>query len=99
MQVETIYTFKNYVYNAHPVSSHKIKSRRFATSFPGSFIFLQEGVVTPSCGKTKDPGTRLEDLPNILGVFNKTIIPLARVGYEMIDSQLNVMRLVGYLLC
>ena len=69
MQVETIYTFKNYLYNAHPVSSHKIKSRRFATSFPGSFIFPQEGLVTPSCGKTKDPGTRLEDLPNILGRF------------------------------
>ena len=29
MQVETIYTFKNYLYIAHPVSSHKIKSRRF----------------------------------------------------------------------
>ena len=24
MQVETIYTFKNYLYIAHPVSSHKI---------------------------------------------------------------------------
>ena len=28
-QVETIYTFKNYLYIAHPVSSHKIKLRRF----------------------------------------------------------------------
>ena len=27
MQVETIYTFKNYLYIADPVSSHKIKSR------------------------------------------------------------------------
>ena len=32
------------------------------------------------------------------GVFNKTIIPLALVGYEMVDSQLGAMRLVGYLL-
>ena len=32
------------------------------------------------------------------GVFNKTIIPLALVGYEMIiASQLGAMRLVGYL--
>ena len=29
LQVETIYTFKNDMYIAHPVSSHKIKSRRF----------------------------------------------------------------------
>ena len=29
--------------------------------------------------------------------FNKTIIPLALVGYEMIDSQLGATRLVGYL--
>ena len=29
----------------------------------------------------------IEDLSNILGVFDKTIIPLALVGYEMIDSQ------------
>ena len=32
------------------------------------------------------------------GIFNKTIIPLALVGYEMIiNSQLGAMRLVGYL--
>ena len=31
------------------------------------------------------------------GVFNKTIIPLALVGYEMVDSQLGAMSLVGYL--
>ena len=32
-----------------------------------------------------------------MGVFNKTIIPLALVGYEVIDSQLGTTRLVGYL--
>ena len=32
-----------------------------------------------------------------MGVFNKTIIPLALVGYEIIDSQLCATRLVGYL--
>ena len=32
-----------------------------------------------------------------MGVFNKTIIPLALVGYEMIDSQLGATRPVGYL--
>ena len=31
-----------------------------------------------------------------MGVFNKTIIPLALVGYEIIDSQLGAIRLVGY---
>ena len=30
MQVETIYTFKSYLYIAHPVSSDKIKSRRIS---------------------------------------------------------------------
>ena len=52
MQVDTIYTFKNHLYIVHPVSSHKIKSRRFV-SYLG-------------------------------GVFNKTIILLALVGYGMI---------------
>ena len=52
MQVETIYTFKIYLFIAHPVSSHKAKSRRF--------------------------------IQYLGGFFNKTIIPLALVGYEMI---------------
>ena len=30
MQVETIYTFKSYLYIAHPVCSDKIKSRRIS---------------------------------------------------------------------
>ena len=35
---------------------------------------------------------------DFVGVFNKTIIPLGLVGYEMIIySQLGAMRLVGYL--
>ena len=33
-----------------------------------------------------------------MGVFNKTIIPLALVGYEMIIARLGATRLVGYLL-
>ena len=31
----------------------------------------------------------IEDLSNILGVFDKTIIPLALVGYEMIIANLE----------
>ena len=37
MQVETINTFKNYLYIAHPVSSHKIKSRGFVWYLAGIF--------------------------------------------------------------
>ena len=37
MQVETIYTFKNYLYIAYPVSSHKIKSKRFVYYVGGVF--------------------------------------------------------------
>ena len=55
-QVETIYTFKNYLHIAHPVSSNKIKSRRF--------------------------------VQYLGGVFNKTIIPLALVVYEIIIANL-----------
>ena len=32
-----------------------------------------------------------------VGVFNRIIIPLALVGYEMVVSQLGATRLVGYL--
>ena len=32
-----------------------------------------------------------------MGVFDKTIIPLALVGYEMIIAQLGATRLFGYL--
>ena len=33
-----------------------------------------------------------------VGIFNKTIIPLALVGYEIYDdSQLVIIRLIGYL--
>ena len=37
MQVETIHTFKNYLYIAHPVTTHKIKSRRFVYYLRGVF--------------------------------------------------------------
>ena len=50
--LETIYTFKNYLYIVTSVSSHKMKWRGF--------------------------------VKYLWGVFNKTIIPLALVGYEMI---------------
>ena len=32
-----------------------------------------------------------------VSVFNKAKIPLVLAGYEMVDSQLGIMRLVGYL--
>ena len=50
--LETIYTFKNYLYIVTSGSFHKMKWRRF--------------------------------VKYLWGVFNKTIIPLALVGYEMI---------------
>ena len=37
MQVETIYTFKIYLFIAHPVSPHKTKSRRFIQYLGGFF--------------------------------------------------------------
>ena len=57
MQVETIYTFKNYPY--------------IATSG-----FLSQNKVEKIC------------LLYLGGVFNKTIIPLALVGYEMTIANL-----------
>ena len=56
MQVETIYTIKNYLYKAYPVSSNNLKSRTFVQ-------YLE-------------------------GVFNKAIIPLALVVYEIIIANL-----------
>ena len=48
-----------------------------ATSFPGSFVFPQEGMVevfsltTPSCGKMKDPWNEVGPLGGELNKYGK----------------------------
>ena len=45
MQVETVYTFKNYLYIAHPVSSHKIKSPMYTRHCIYTFMLLATAVL------------------------------------------------------
>ena len=60
MQVETIYAFKNYLYIAHPVSSHKTmkQSREDLSNILGAFFSSRAFWIWDDCSQQNNYSSR-----------------------------------------